>query len=295
MNGYSALCEVGTSEARADCPDGLLDMLRSPFWASREVVTILLQELQLASEDLYDGKRQQWASQERWATAASVPRPMNRNSRKSATHSQTCWRGRRRSRCYFLGGRRIGFRNEGEKQHGFSEVGAPARPIRPTDARARNRCLRRRLLDESHRRSGRKVIGALRCSAKNGELKLSEGVVRELRRGTDKLGKFVQAQRPHLEIAAWQVPSPHSEIPRLERFYGDKVQVGTWQYHGFWHSAAGRKSADAQVIPVAKLLQGGVAVSDDQAGQLACVKENVCCLGPVGIRPPVGFAHARTA
>lgn len=130
-----------------------------------------------------------------------------------------------------------------------------------------------------HRHFGRKAVATLGRLAKNGELKLPEGVVRELGRGTDKLGKFVQQQRPSLEIAARQIPLLHSEIPRLERSYGDKIRVGTQEYAGFWHSAGGRKSADAQVVAVAKLLQGGVAVSDDQAVKLVCALEGVPCIG----------------
>jgi Zn-dependent peptidase ImmA (M78 family) len=58
------LREVGENRQRTDWPDSLLDKLRHPFFASRDVVAILLQELQLAPRDFYDRKRQQW--EQRW-------------------------------------------------------------------------------------------------------------------------------------------------------------------------------------------------------------------------------------
>lgn len=130
-----------------------------------------------------------------------------------------------------------------------------------------------------HRHFGRKALGALRRCAKGGRLKLPEGVVRELKRKIDRLGKFVKVQRRYLEITARQIPALHSEIPRLEGLYGKKIRVGTQEYAGFWHSRAGRKAADAQVVAVAKLVKGGVAVSDDQAVKLVCALEGVTCIG----------------
>jgi hypothetical protein len=41
----------------------MLDKLRKPFSASRDVVAILLQELKLAPPDFYERKRQQWKQQ----------------------------------------------------------------------------------------------------------------------------------------------------------------------------------------------------------------------------------------
>ncbi len=58
---------------REDWPDGLLDKLRRPFCVSRDVVTILLQELQLAPPDLYDRKRQQWANRRPWRLGGKRP------------------------------------------------------------------------------------------------------------------------------------------------------------------------------------------------------------------------------
>lgn len=130
-----------------------------------------------------------------------------------------------------------------------------------------------------HRHFGRKAISALRHMRKLGGLKLPEGVIRELQRGTDKLGKFVREQRGQLEITARQLPNLHTEIPRLERLYGSKIRVGSQEYAGFWHSSGGRKAADAQVVAVVKLLKDAEAVSDDEAVKLACSLERVPCIG----------------
>jgi predicted nucleic acid-binding protein len=129
-----------------------------------------------------------------------------------------------------------------------------------------------------HRHFGRKAISALRHSDKKGDFKLPEGVVRELIHSTDKLGKFVQQERQHLEVSASRISDLHTEIPRLERLYGEKIRVGTQEYAGFWHSKAGRRAADAQVIAVAKMSSGTV-VSDDRAVKLACALEGVPCIG----------------
>lgn len=69
-----------------------------------------------------------------------------------------------------------------------------------------------------------------------------------------------------------------NELARIDRLYGDKVTVGGRDYPGFWHSPAGRKAADAQVVAVGKVF-GWTVVSDDQAVRFACLLENVECIG----------------
>ncbi len=128
-----------------------------------------------------------------------------------------------------------------------------------------------------HRHFGRQATSVLRRLSQTRKLRLPEGVVRELKRGTDKLAKFVQKHRQYIEVTARQIPSLHTEIPRLEGLYGEKIRLGTQEYLGFWHSKAGRKAVDAQVVAVAKVLEG-VAVSDDQAVKLVCALESVPCI-----------------
>lgn len=67
------LRSLGQARYQTDWPDSLLDKLRSPFFASRDVVTILLQELRLAPADLYDHKRQQWESRKPWGRGKRPP------------------------------------------------------------------------------------------------------------------------------------------------------------------------------------------------------------------------------
>lgn len=64
---------LGEARSRADWPDTLLDRLRSPFFASRDVVAILLEELQLAPSGFYDRKRRQWAKRTPWGRGKRPP------------------------------------------------------------------------------------------------------------------------------------------------------------------------------------------------------------------------------
>jgi len=130
-----------------------------------------------------------------------------------------------------------------------------------------------------HRHFGRKAIPALRGRAKKGGLKLPEGVVREIIRGTDNLAKFAKNEQQALGVTASDNPLLRAEISRLERQYGQKIVFGQQRYGGFWMSKAGRQAADAQVVAVAKLQDGGVVVSDDRAVKLACALEGVPCIG----------------
>jgi hypothetical protein len=68
------------------------------------------------------------------------------------------------------------------------------------------------------------------------------------------------------------------ELARVERQYGEKIQVGSRQYPGFWKSARGKKAVDGQVVATARKL-GCTAVSDDKAVGLACFLENIGCMG----------------
>ena len=72
------LRELGEDRGRPDWPDSLIDKLRKPFFASRDVVTILLQELQLAPLDFYDRKRQQWETR----------KPFSRGGKRPPLHEQ---------------------------------------------------------------------------------------------------------------------------------------------------------------------------------------------------------------
>ncbi len=134
------------------------------------------------------------------------------------------------------------------------------------------------VLIQLYRHFGKDAIRKLRELAQNGVLKLPEGVVREILRGTDRLAEFVKKQRDELEVTFQSRPYLHNELARIERAYGDTILVGTQKYPGFWHSRAGRRSADAQVVAVARSLHA-IAVSDDRAVQQACSLEGVPWIG----------------
>src|SRR6266498_3322905 len=123
-------------------------------------------------------------------------------------------------------------------------------------------------LIDLHRHFGRTCFRALRGLAKLGALKLPEGVVREIKRGTDKLAKFVKDNERFVAVNVTQDVRIRDEVARLERLYGKTIVYGQQKYPGFWESLAGRKAADAQVVAVAKRIDG-IAVSDDRAVQLA--------------------------
>ncbi|MCS7009310.1 MAG: hypothetical protein NZL93_05160, partial [Chthoniobacterales bacterium] len=80
------LVGLGEDRYRADWSDSLLDKLRRPFCASRDVVAILLQELQLAPADFYDRKRQQWASRKPWGRGGKRP-PLNEQKLQEVGYS----------------------------------------------------------------------------------------------------------------------------------------------------------------------------------------------------------------
>lgn len=80
------LRELGEGRQRTEWPDSLLDKLRSPFCASRDVVAILLQELQLAPRDFYERKRQQWETRTLWRRGGKRP-PLNEQKLQEVGYS----------------------------------------------------------------------------------------------------------------------------------------------------------------------------------------------------------------
>lgn len=126
-----------------------------------------------------------------------------------------------------------------------------------------------------------KNLKKLRVFVSDERLKIPEGVARELKRKSDKLGKMIftwSGKYRRFVVSIGHDQRLINELPRIERTYGDKVSVGGRDYPGFWHSPAGRKAADAQVVTVGKVLDYTV-VSDDRAIRFACLLENVPCIG----------------
>jgi hypothetical protein len=129
-----------------------------------------------------------------------------------------------------------------------------------------------------HRHFGRKALAELRRLGRNGALKLREGVIRELIRGTDHLANFAEKHQKLLEVAISTNARLQREVATLEKKYGERIVLGQRSYAGFWSSKSGRLAADAQVVAAAKW-ERAIAVSDDQAVKLACALENVPCIG----------------
>jgi hypothetical protein len=130
----------------------------------------------------------------------------------------------------------------------------------------------------NHFRTGFRKLGKM---AQQGWLKIPEGIFRELQRKTDRLFKTVERWSQGNSDCIVRIACVHNlagELARIERQYGEQIVVEGKSYPGFWHSPAGRKAADGQVIAVAKVLSATV-VSDDRAVRLACMLENVPCIG----------------
>jgi len=120
----------------------------------------------------------------------------------------------------------------------------------------------------------------LRRLVSEGVVKIPEGVYRELRRKSDNLRRNIEkwASKYQFVISMRQNQQLQNEFIRIEKAYGEKIRVGEREYKGFWKSSKGRRSADGQVIAVGKVF-GYIVVSDDQAIRLACMLENVRCIG----------------
>lgn len=127
--------------------------------------------------------------------------------------------------------------------------------------------------------------------AENSHLKIPEGVARELKRKSDDANRIVErlvAQYPGSLVQIGRVPNLAEEIARIERLYGERIQVGTRQYAGFWSTVHGKKAVDGQVVGTAKK-SSCTLVSDDRAVRLACMLEDVPCIAWTEFARTVGL------
>ncbi|MGH8103566.1 MAG: hypothetical protein ACREJQ_03490 [bacterium] len=97
-------------------------------------------------------------------------------------------------------------------------------------------------------------------------------------RKLDRLSNLAERWEKKYAIKMKGDPQLWSELKRIETTYGEWVIVGPNRHKGFWKSKAGRKAADGQVVAVSKVLKC-TAVSDDNAVELACMLEDVPCIG----------------
>ena len=76
------LRQAGKLQFKETWSDAELDQLRRSFFVSRDVVSILLQEWQLAPADFYQRKREQWEQRKPWGRA-KTRKPLKKNERKA--------------------------------------------------------------------------------------------------------------------------------------------------------------------------------------------------------------------
>lgn len=133
-------------------------------------------------------------------------------------------------------------------------------------------------LHHHFQKTGLRKLGHL---AKEGQIKIPEGIYRELQRRTDRLFKAVERWARKNSDCIVQINRVHNlrdKLAQIEQQYGEQIVVGTQSHPGLWHSHAGRKAVDGQVIAAAKVLKATV-VSDDRAVRLVCMLEDIPCIG----------------
>lgn len=124
-----------------------------------------------------------------------------------------------------------------------------------------------------YRSFGKSALRYLHKRLQSEQILVPPAVARELKRKRDKLSKFAEKWvKPAKETISF-----FDMLNELERKYGEKIQMGKMSIPGFWHSNAGRRSADGQVVALAKVNRA-VCVSNDQAIEAACASEGVECI-----------------
>ncbi|MDW8120171.1 MAG: DUF4411 family protein [Chloroflexota bacterium] len=116
----------------------------------------------------------------------------------------------------------------------------------------------------------------VRRPAKEGKLKIAEGVFRELAAKTDPLYRIISKWDKQFGIVTniYGDPQASQVLAYIQQKYGDFIQVERRKYPGFFKSKRGRRSADSQVVALAKQY-GWIVVSDDQSVQLVCYLESI--------------------
>ncbi len=112
------------------------------------------------------------------------------------------------------------------------------------------------------------------------DLKIPEGVKREITRKTDRISKIMNEVFNHHPESVFYLKDDvlvREKFFEIERKYGLKIHVGNISFEGFWKSASGKKSADGQIVAIAQI-DGYIVVSNDRAISLVCMLENVPCI-----------------
>lgn len=74
--------EAGKLQFKENWSDAELDTLRHPFFVSRDVIAIALQQMNLAPAKFYEKKREQWERRKPWGRA-KTRRPLTKKERKA--------------------------------------------------------------------------------------------------------------------------------------------------------------------------------------------------------------------
>ena len=137
------------------------------------------------------------------------------------------------------------------------------------------------IIDLHRHFQAKRLRRVLKGLARQGHLKIPEGVEREIKRRTDHAKETLEQLKNHSPQFVVQIARVHNlqtELGRIEQTYGEHIRLRNREYPGFWKSASGQKAVDGQVIAVARKL-GGTVVSDDRAIKVAYLLENVPCIG----------------
>lgn len=122
------------------------------------------------------------------------------------------------------------------------------------------------------------LLPGFRNLARDGRAKVAEGVYRELKKGTDTLARSLTTWERNYQFVVRLDHVALQCLPDIERKYGPRFTLGSKVYAGLWASASGRKSADSQVIALAKV-RSWIVISNDSSVHGACMKEGIACWG----------------
>ncbi|MFQ5874585.1 MAG: hypothetical protein ACE5JL_12400 [Dehalococcoidia bacterium] len=118
-------------------------------------------------------------------------------------------------------------------------------------------------------------IKDLRKLALLGRLKIPGAVTRDLRKRSD-LGKRIAAWKTTYGVVLELDLPALTLLPDIETKYGNGFNIGGMTYPGLWAGPRARKSADAQVIALAKA-RAWTVISNDKSVHGACALEDVPC------------------
>jgi hypothetical protein len=93
---------------------------------------------------------------------------------------------------------------------------------------------------------------------------------------TDKLAKTLQKWEAAYPLVVKLDYKALALLPGIELKYGPQFNQVGMVYKGFWKSASGKKSADSQVVALAKSREW-VVISNDITIHGACMLEGVVC------------------